>query len=205
VGLLATAVLVFGTLAGAQTVDLVAGTLNGVSLCAMRVDDLADQLGRPTAVAPERLIGSYTLGPNVDYHPLGLSASFHGSDRPEQTLLSLRFNMLELWDESAGRSFEPARFAFVSGLTSDWRTHDVLAAFASVGPHEITPAMAFAAYQESELQRVILGPREVGDFRYVIEFLVDDRFVRLHHEPVTRYVEFVTLACGYAASSTPAP
>ncbi|MDP2603464.1 MAG: hypothetical protein Q8S00_12855 [Deltaproteobacteria bacterium] len=57
------------------TIDLINATLNSNEIFKMVVDDVTSALGRPSAVDDKRLFAGI-IGPQVDYHPLGLSFWF---------------------------------------------------------------------------------------------------------------------------------
>ena len=120
-------------------VDIIQASLSSRPIFAMSVDDIADLLGRPTAVKDNR-ISADLMGPNIEYHDAGLSLSFKGnkSDSPGKIgTLVLYFS--RAWDAKSSKFFEPFKGETPQNLNANWNAQKTLAEFSQYNPTIRTP------------------------------------------------------------------
>lgn len=178
--------------AAAQEIDLVNGTLNGVAICEMTLDDFTGMLGRPTVVNAAHPLVADVLGPTILYHQLGFELQFWPGHVGEEKLLSLVIHLSRTWDSDSSEWYQSFAGSLSPSVDGDWRLDRTLADLGGLGVWESTPEQQREAWEEAG----ILKPGEEQAFDYIVRFTgVHEETVSFFHEPVTRFMERASLAC----------
>lgn len=189
---LATCALTLTVIAGAQQIDLTAATLNGESICELALDDITGMLGRPSAVEAPHPIIADILGPEIDYHHLGIGMLFRPGDPGEEKLLSISIYLSRAWDEDASEWYQVFTGALTPNVNGNWRIDKTLSDLALLGVREETPDEQRRAWEEAG----VLRPGDEHSFEYLARLTGDHKqTITFFHEPITRFMERAALVC----------
>ena len=181
---------VCGSIALAQqqpvSIDIINATLNSSKVFEMTVDDVTTFLGRPSSVEENRLVAE--VGPQVHYHPHGLSFWFEGKKKsPEQRLFTLTIYLSKAWDAKAGKFFEPFQGRLTKDISGNWKSDRTVDEFKDY-------SMKIRSPDEMERQFKQAGVYRSGiTLNYLVMFQLPTHSVNFAHEAVTRFLERVTI------------
>ncbi len=178
----------------AQTIDLVAGTMDGQAMCAMELDDVTSILGRPAAVDDEDEFMGAVRGPRLFYDHLGLELDFrHGETAGQERVLSLKVYLARTWDDIRLQWYDAFPGTLVPAISADWRLDRTREEFDEFEVVDESPE-----YQERELENAGVLPAlfdaVISYYRLRVGF-PGNRQVILNHEKTTRFLEHVIFIC----------
>lgn len=181
--------LLLFSIAGAQSLDLVEGTVDGKHVCAVTLDEFGDMLGRPSVVETPAEVVADVLGPTLYYHPLGLRILFNPGEAGAQTTLGLTVHLTRHWDSDSAEWYSAFAGDIVPEVSAEWRVGRSLSEFAAYDPIDETPE-----FREEQLEEAGI-PFAVGNLDHIVRVKLDTHDVTLTHEPTTRFFERVGILC----------
>ena len=126
--------------AQANTVDLIAGTIDGVQLNELTVDKVTDLFGKPSKILKPTYRWKEQLGNSLCYHQMGLEFYFNNpkiDGNKEPHCAGLKIHLLETWDERSSKYYKPYSGSLSRQVSSDWKTKKVLDVFSDYKPVDI--------------------------------------------------------------------
>lgn len=178
--------------AAAQDINLTAATLNGELICELTLDDITGMLGRPSAVEAPHPVIAEIIGPEIDYHHLGIGMLFRPGDPGEEKLLSISIHLSRAWDEDASEWYQVFDGSLTPSVNGNWRIDKTLSDLEPLGVRQETPEEQKQAWEEAG----ILRPGEERSFDYLARLTGEhEQTITFFHEPITRFMERATLVC----------
>jgi hypothetical protein len=171
------------------SIDVFAGTLNERPLRGLTVDAVTDLFGRPTAV--QRGIEGLT-GAQVHYHETGLSFWFHPAKTdPREGLFLMSVYLSRSWDKKFALHYKPFSGQLSPAVDGNWKADRLMREFA-----DHNPVVDSAEAQQRSLDSMRLGIR-LPPSQDAIRVKRDGRTASFHLDPVTKFLERISVALGH--------
>lgn len=157
-----------------SSLNLVNLTINdSIQLRGLNIDNVTNILGRPTVVVEQPEFLASTLGPEICYHDLGLKFSFHPQSRDSTgSLLNVVVYLSRTWDKDNTKHYQPFNGKLSPALSGNLKSKDI-----------------GNLYENYE----VVAKLVTGTKFEVIQVDGSDFYIRHMCEPLTKYLEFISI------------